>query len=203
MSIGNGAKSKMAMKTTILAIGMLMAMQISGAQQQAVVATPRPAPAPGVIASHPDWPKANPEDVKSPEAIIQALSDTISGEASKARDWNRFKSLFVPGAGRMMIVRHSKTGPADLTILSTDDYQARAGNQTFYEKPIAYEKQSFGHMTHVYESYAIFHTPTDTTPQTRGVNSWELMNDGTRYWILQVYWDTERPDNPIPAALAK
>lgn len=193
---------KMAMKTMVLVVGMLMAMQSIGAQQQAA-ATPRPAPTPGVIASHPDWPKANPEDVKSPEAIIQALSDTISGEAGKPRDWNRFKSLFVPGSGRMIVVRHRKTGPADLTILSTDDYQARAGNQTFYEKPIAYEKQSFGHLTHVYESYAIFHTPTDTTPQARGVNSWELLNDGTRYWVLQIYWDTERPDNPIPAALAK
>lgn len=170
-----------------------------GAQQQP--ATPRPAPTPGIIASHPDWPRANPDDVQSPEAIIQALSDIISGDATKPRDWNRFNSLFAPGTGRMIIVRHSKTGPADLTVLSTTDYQARAGSQTFYEKPIAYQTQSFGHLTHVYESYAIYHSPTDTTPQARGVNSWELLHDGTRYWILQIYWDTERSDNPIPSDL--
>ena len=180
---------------------LLAALAVQGMYAQQAAATPRPAPAPGVIASHPDWPKANTDDVKSPEAIIQALSDTISGDATKARDWKRFDSLFAPGAGRMVIVRHSKTGPADFTVLSTEDYKARAGSQTFYEKPIAYQKRSFGHLTHVYESYAIFHALTDTTPQARGVNSWELLNDGTRYWILQVYWDTERADNPIPAEL--
>jgi len=195
-------KGDVEMKTMgmmILLVGL--AVQAMDAQQQA--ATPRPAPTPGIIASHPDWPKANPDDVKTPEAIIQALSDTISGDATKPRDWNRFNSLFAPGVGRMVVVRHSKTGPADLTVLSTDDYKARAGSQTFFEKPIAYQKQSFGHLTHVYESYAIFHALTDTTPQARGINSWELLNDGTRYWILQIYWDTERSDNPIPAELTK
>ncbi|HEY9139203.1 MAG TPA: hypothetical protein VIM67_13095, partial [Terriglobus sp.] len=97
-----------------------LATQGMNAQQQA--ATPRPAPTPGIIASHPDWPKANPDDVKSPEAIIQALSDTISGDATKPRDWNRFNSLFAPGMGRMIIVRHSKMGPADLTMLTTEEY---------------------------------------------------------------------------------
>ncbi len=182
-------------------VTLLAGLAVQGIYAQPQADTPKPAPTPGIIASHPDWPKANPDDVKSPEAIIQALSDTISGDATKPRDWNRFNSLFAPGVGRMMIVRHSKTGPADLTVVSADDYKTRASNQTFYEKPIAYEKQSFGHLTHVYESYAIFHALTDTTPQARGVNSWELLNDGTRYWVLQVYWDTERPDNPLPKAL--
>ncbi|MEK6398049.1 MAG: hypothetical protein V4734_08180 [Terriglobus sp.] len=188
---------------TVGALVLLAALAGQGIQAQQAAPTPKPAPAPGIIAAHPEWPKANPDDVKSPEAIIQALSDTISGDAAKPRDWKRFDSLFAPGLGRLVIVRHSKTGPADLTMLTAEEYKARAGSQTFYEKPIAYQKQSFGHLTHVYESYAIYHTPTDTTPQARGVNSWELLNDGTRYWILQVYWDTERPDNPIPAALAR
>ena len=55
-------------------------------------------------------------------------------------------------------------------------------------------------MTHVYESYGLHHTRTDR-PFTRGINSVELLNDGSRYYILQVYWDTERPDNPLPPPL--
>ncbi len=164
---------------------------------------PKPVPQPGIIAAHPDWPKADPADVSSPEAIITALSNGISGKAGEPRNWDRVMSLFVPGAGRMVITRSPKEGPADLTVLTVDEYKARSGNSTFYERPIAYQKQSFGHITHVYESYGIYHTPTDTQPATRGVNSWELLFDGTRYWILQIYWDTERPDNPIPANLLK
>ena len=43
-------------------------------------------------------PRANPADVASPDAIIAALYDVISGPAGQPRDWNRFRSLFAPGA---------------------------------------------------------------------------------------------------------
>ena len=33
----------------------------------------------------------------------------------------------------------------------------------------------------------------------RGINSIQLVNDGKRWWIASVVWDTEQPDNPIPA----
>lgn len=168
-------------------------------------ARPAPAPAPGSIAAHPDWPQANPDDVKSPQAIIAALSDAISGDAGQPRNWDRFRSLFVPGAGRLVVTRVPKAGPVDLTVLPMEDYIARSGGgapQSFFEIPIAYDVQSFGRMTHVYESYGLHHT-RDDKPYVRGINSFELLSDGTRYYILQVYWDTERPDNPLPAKLEK
>ena len=56
--------------------------------------TSKPAP-PGSIAAHPDWPKANPTDVSSVDAILASLYDVISGPPGQ-RDWNRFRSLFVP-----------------------------------------------------------------------------------------------------------
>ena len=173
---------------------------------QVAAPTPKPAvaPVPGAIAAHPEWPKANPEDVKSPEAIVAALSASISGEAGKPRDWDRFRSLFVPGNGRMVTVRSPKSGPVDVSVTPIEDYIARSSASTaaFYEKPIAMETQTFGHMTHVYESYGLHHAKDDA-PYVRGVNSWELLSDGTRYYVLQVYWDTERPDNPLPAKLVK
>ena len=32
----------------------------------------------------------------------------------------------------------------------------------------------------------------------RGINSIQLFHDGSRYWVVTVLWDSERPDNPIP-----
>ena len=32
----------------------------------------------------------------------------------------------------------------------------------------------------------------------RGINSIQLFYDGTRWWVLSVFWDNERPDQPIP-----
>lgn len=195
----------------VLSIGLLLGGQHLVAQGAAAGAgTPpsaaaRPAPAPGSIAAHPEWPRANPDDVKSPEAIIAALSSSISGEAGQVRNWDRFRSLFVPGAGRLVVTRVPRTGPADVTVLSMEDYIARSSNgapASFFEIPIAYDVQSFGRMSHVYESYGLHHT-RDDQPYVRGVNSFELLSDGTRFYVLQVFWDTERPDNPLPARLAK
>lgn len=183
--------------------GLAAVAQTGTAGPVATAAAARPTQMPGAIAAHPDWPKANPDDVKSSEAIIAALSDSISGEAGKARDWNRFRSLFVPGAGRLVVTRVPKTGPVDLTVLSMEDYIARSSGttpQSFYEIPMAYDAQSFGRMTHVYESYGLYHARGEK-PYVRGVNSFELLSDGTRFYVLQVYWDTERPDNPLPAKL--
>ena len=136
---------------------------------------------------------------------MAALSASISGEGGAQRNWDRFRSLFVPGAGRMVVTRVPKSGATDVTVLSMEDYIARSsGNapQSFYEIPIAYQVESFGRMTHVYESYGLHHT-RDGQPFVRGVNSWELLFDGSRYYVLQVYWDTERPENPLPTALQK
>ena len=178
--------------------------QTAGASTSQATGSARPA-TPGAIAAHPDWPRASPDDVDSPQAIVAALSETISGQAGKPRDWNRFRSLFVPGAGRLVVTRVPKSGPADVTVLSIDDYIAHSSggaSQSFYEIPIAYQVEGFGRMTHVYESYGLHHAK-DEAPYVRGVNSWELLFDGTRYYVLQVFWDTERPDNPLPANLLK
>jgi len=38
----------------------------------------------------------------------------------------------------------------------------------------------------------------DPEPFARGINSFQLMNDGKRWWVLTIYWTSERPDLPIP-----
>jgi hypothetical protein len=43
-------------------------------------------------------PTAAPADVATVDAIIAALYDVISGPAGQARNWDRFRSLFVPEA---------------------------------------------------------------------------------------------------------
>lgn len=39
----------------------------------------------------------------------------------------------------------------------------------------------------------------DPAPFARGINSIPLLNDGTRWWVVTVFWDSEGPTNPIPA----
>src|SRR6185369_272948 len=42
-------------------------------------------------------PKPRAEDVASPESIIKAIYEVVSGPAGQKRDWDRFRTLFAPG----------------------------------------------------------------------------------------------------------
>src|SRR3954470_16338357 len=64
--------------------------------------------------------KPRPEDVGSMEAIVKALYDTISGPAGP-RDWNRLRSLFLPGA-RMIPSGRRPDGSTAARVLSVEDF---------------------------------------------------------------------------------
>jgi hypothetical protein len=145
-------------------------------------------------------PAAKPEDVKSMDAIVASLYDVISGPAGQKRDWDRFRSLFVPGA--RLIPAVAANGGAGARVLDPDGYAQRAGTaleRGFFEHEIARKVEAFGNIAHVFSTYESRHAASDPTPFARGINSIQLLKDGSRWWVVTVYWDSERPDNPLPA----
>lgn len=177
------------------------------AQTAAPAAAPKPIP--GSIASHPNWPVAKPADVESIEAIVASVYDVISGPAGKARDWDRFRSLFVPDA-RLMPVRPGKPEPGshnDIAPFGVEDYIQRSSpamlQSGFAERGIANRVEAFGNIAHVWSTYESRHAPTDPQPYARGINSITLIKDGNRYWVVQILWDSERPGSPIPEKYLK
>jgi hypothetical protein len=91
-------------------------------------------------------PAAKPEDVKSMDAILAAIYDVISGPAG-GRDWNRFRSLFLPQARYTQV----STGPDGSKVILTwnvDEFVRDAGEifskEPFYEKAIVNRPESFG-----------------------------------------------------------
>ncbi len=67
----------------------------------------------------------------------------------------------------------------------------------FYEREIARETDRFGHMAHLLSTYEV-RRAKDEDPFMRGINSIQLFFDGDRWWVLTIYWDSEREDSPIP-----
>ena len=65
---------------------------------------------------------ADPKDVASQDAIIAALYDVISGPACQSRDWDRFRSLFAPGA--RLIPTGFNGGKAATRAMTPDEYAA-------------------------------------------------------------------------------
>ena len=154
---------------------------------------------PAVAAEQP--PAANPADVGSPDAILAALYDVISGPAGQPRDWNRFRSLFLPGA-RLVPTGRRPDGSTGARVLSPEDYVARTTpvfeKDGFYEKEIARRSERFGNILHAFSTYEARRKADDAQPFLRGINSIQLYFDGARWWILTVLWQPETPDSPLP-----
>lgn len=148
----------------------------------------------------PATPKANPDDVKSVDAIVAALYDVISGDAGEERDWERFRSLFAPGA-RLIPAVATPEGGSRARVLTPEDFAKLAGDATkkqgFHESEIARHTEAFGNIAHVWSTYES-RRAKDQPPFSRGINSIHLMKDGDRWHVVTIYWDSERPDNPIP-----
>jgi hypothetical protein len=143
---------------------------------------------------------ANPEDVKSLDAIVSAIYGVISGPPG-ARDWKRFESLFAKDARLIAVHVPKDGGKAELRTMTPAGYAEMAGSyflaHGFFENEISRKTDSFGDMTHIYTTYESRETK-DAKPFARGINSMEFFNDGQRWWCVEIYWDEERPGNAIP-----
>ncbi len=180
-----------------LAFGLLVCSRMQAFGQAGPDATP-PMPS---IRQHPDWPRPSPDDVSSIPGIVQAFAEAVSLPAAQKLDKDRLRSLFVPD-GRIVIGLVGGHGrPSDVILLSPERYAALADQQAkqgFFDRIIANQVQRFGVMAHVYASYESRRAPTDAHPFVRGIKSFELLSSANRWYIVQVYYDWERPGNPIP-----
>lgn len=153
----------------------------------------------------PPPPEAKPADVASVDAILTALYDVISGPAGQARNWDRFRSLFIPGA--RLIPTGQREGTVTHRVLTVEDYVTVAGpgleKNGFFEREIGRTTETFGNVTHAFSAYDSKRTAQDATPFSRGINSIQLLNDGKRWYVVTIYWDSERPNNQIPAKYLK
>lgn len=194
------------MKRTLTLWPLLTALTVLSATSYAQSPSPNAAgkqqPAPNTPPSLSSRvPTPRPEDVQSLDSILRAIYDVISGPAGD-RDWDRFRSLFVP-EGRLTSVTGKSGGPARL--LDVEGYAKGAGNyfktHAFYERAIVNRVQKFGNIAQVFSSYESRNAPNEK-PFARGVNSVQVFNDGSRWWVLSILWDEETPTNPLPPDLA-
>jgi len=68
----------------------------------------------------------------------------------------------------------------------------------FFEKEIARRTEQFGHIAQVWSTYESRHNADDLEPFMRGINSIQLFHDGNRWWIVNIYWQQESAEDPIP-----
>jgi hypothetical protein len=194
------------MRRVLFALPAILALSLSASAQsssQKPAASQQQAPSQATADSAAKVAPARPDDVKSIDSILAALYGVISGPAGE-RDWDRFRSLFL-AQGRLTSATKNPDGSWRVRPMSVDDYAKGAGGyfaqHAFYESPIVNRIETFGNVTQVFSSYESRHAPGEG-PFARGINSIQLLYDGSRWWIVSILWDQERSDNPLPKELA-
>ncbi len=155
----------------------------------------------GEAEAAPAAPAADPADVESIDAIMAAVYDVISGPAGEARDWDRFRSLFIDGA------RLIPVSPDGATVLSTEDFIERVKDNFvddgFVEIEIGRKAERYGDIVHLFSAYEGRRKADDAEPFLRGINSFQLLHHDNRWWVVTIYWQPENEDRPIPEEYLK
>lgn len=189
----SGSSSRLIGALTVAVMLLLPAVAPAQQPTQPPRETPRQSPA--------AVPPAAPADVASIDAIVAALYDVISGPAGEKRDWDRFRSLFIPGA-RLIPTGISADGARRHRMWSPDEYvrNAAAGLERdgFFEREIGRRLDQFGNIAHVFSAYDSRRTAEDAEPFARGINSIQLWNDGARWYVVTIFWQAESEATPIP-----
>lgn len=143
--------------------------------------------------------KVRPEDVESPDAIIKAVYDIISGPAGE-RNWPRLRTLYIDGA-RLIPTGKRMHDDGGFQVFSVDEWIADASGflkeNDFWEKEIMRHSDQFGNMIQAFSTYEA-RDREDGQPIARGINSIQLLNKDKRWWIVTVMWENESDDKPIP-----
>lgn len=144
-------------------------------------------------------------DVISEDAIINAMYESISGPKGEARDWGRLRYILAPDA-KLIPTRPASETKRIPCYLTLDDF-IRQGDEWlvkhgFFEEEVSRKTETFGSITHVWSTYQSRWT-REEKPFARGINSIQLMFDGERWWIINLYWAAETEDNPLPKKYLK
>jgi len=146
--------------------------------------------------------KENPEDVSNIGQIVDALYDVISGPAGP-RNWDRFQSLFLPNA-QLNAINYDKQGLPKPRFGTVNTYIKNAGTffneHDFYEEEITKKVEYYANIAHVFSSYYMVTNidGRDRLFEERGINAIQLIYTQDRWWIVNLMWNAESVNMPIP-----
>lgn len=145
-----------------------------------------------------------PEDVATPEALVDAAYDAIKRAPGENYNWDRFRSLFIPGAN---LIPNTEQAGGEFLIMSPEDFIQRVEATTnaedpndrgFAEEAVFNLVEEYGDIAHVFSHYQK-HLWNDDRILGRGINTFQLVRNSDRWWIVGIVWDETTGAGPIPA----
>ena len=140
------------------------------------------------------------DPTKTIDEIVKEGLGIISGKKGEARDWDRFRDLFAADAQFSVLVK-SKEGKSQIRNFNLEEF-VRSGknfyiNNDFSEVEIKKIINEYNGIATVFQSYLV----EVNGKKEKGVNAYQLMHDGERWWIISLMWTNDQNGNPLPEEL--
>lgn len=149
-----------------------------------------------------------PEDVATPEALLAAVYDTFQRAPGENINWDRFRSLYAPGA---VLIPNVEQTDGEWRIMSVEEFvewiegifaeHSPIGSPEDHglaEDEIHATMERYGDVVQVMSTYERHPYDSDVI-DGRGINAMTLVQNDGRWWIVAVAWDEESGAGPIPA----
>jgi hypothetical protein len=132
------------------------------------------------------------------EQLITAIDAAVSGPANQDRTC--FRALFLPDA-RLIPIRIAADGTATPRILTVQDWidaVAKRSATVLTERQLKVKTETWAHIAHLWSTYE---TRVGDAPKAadRGINSIQAIFDGKQWHMIEIVWQAEKPDDPVPA----
>jgi len=136
--------------------------------------------------------------IKTIDGIVDETLAFISGKSESSYNWEAFRLLFKPTA-QFMYLSHGKNGQKQLHKLNLEEFVS-LGMKTYEQSGFTeYELKKtidkYNGIAHVFQSYEA----NGSFGTERGMNSYQLVFDGERWWITSILWTDNKNGTPIPA----
>jgi hypothetical protein len=129
--------------------------------------------------------------------LTKALDDAVSGPGNKDRTCLR--QILLPDA-RLSPIRKTEDGAYSPRVLTVDDWiaaVAKLGSDGFFERQIKVKTETYGHFAQLWSTYEIRPTP-DGKAEKKGINSIQVVFDGTRWRVASILWEADTTAGPVP-----
>ena len=127
------------------------------------------------------------------------MLELISGDKGASRDWNTFKSLFLPSA-QLMATNIAQDGSYQVSAMSIDEFVTNIGpvysRDGFEEYSIGLTVNEFNGIANVFQSF--YCKNLVGTYEKRGINSYQLVFKENRWWVANLLFTNETDKSPLP-----
>ncbi|KAB1067146.1 hypothetical protein F6U93_12050 [Tamlana haliotis] len=141
------------------------------------------------------------EVVLTLDGTIKTFYEVLSAKKDTLRNWKQFKFLFKKDA-KLIPTGEGKMGVYQVGYLSPDEYKKKSSEwfktHGFLIHELHRKTQIYGNIAQVFSTFEAHHDLSDEEPFLRGINSFQLLYDEERWWIINVFWTHETHRYLIP-----